>query len=78
MTHNKGQQCKHLECQKYALEQNIDELVSAVKSQHDAIDILFAMLIARTKDFYPSESGKPWEAMKLGQQALKNAKGGNS
>ena len=45
-------------------------LVEACRAQHDAIDILFAMLIERSSNFFPSKSGKPWEAMLQGSAAL--------
>jgi hypothetical protein len=53
------------------------ELLAACKAQHEAIDILFAMLILATKDtepkFYPSASGKPWAALVAGNEAIKAA-----
>lgn len=57
-----------------------DDLIAAVKAQHSAIDILFAMLIERTKDdgnkmFFPTKSGQPWEACLLGNAVLKQAEG---
>lgn len=54
-----------------------DELLAACREQHFAIDMLFAMLIAATKDsekpFLPSQSGAPWRALLLGNAAIKNA-----
>jgi phosphoketolase len=53
-----------------------DDLLAACKAQHEAIDILFAMLIARSPaggTFYPSKSGQPWEAMKAGHAAIAKA-----
>lgn len=54
-----------------------DDLLAACKAQHDAIDILFAMIIAATKPgeepFYPSQSGRPWAALQLGNKAVKRA-----
>jgi hypothetical protein len=47
----------------------------ALTDQHDAIDILFAMLIEAKPGFFPSKSGKPWEAMQLGNKALAAANG---
>jgi hypothetical protein len=62
-----------------------DDLVRAVEAQHDAIDLLFAMLIRLTGKyesqgealFYPSQSGRPWEACVLGHKALAKLKGGS-
>jgi len=51
------------------------DLLRACKKQHDAIDILFAMLIEAQKDFFPSKSGLPWEAIKEGNQAINKAEG---
>jgi hypothetical protein len=52
------------------------ELLTACKAQHDAIDILFALLIDKTNaEFLPSKSGKPWEAILLGNAAIANAEG---
>ncbi len=54
------------------------DLYEACKAQHEAIDILFAMLIMRDKKFFPSKSGKkPWEAIKQGNKALAKAEGKN-
>lgn len=51
------------------------QLLAACKAQHEAIDILFAMLIARDPKFFPSKSGKPWGAVQLGNAAIKEAEG---
>ena len=51
------------------------EMYEALKSQHQAIDILFAMLIERDKAFFPSKSGKPWKAIIQGNKALAKAEG---
>jgi hypothetical protein len=56
------------------------ELLSACKAQHQAIDILFAMLIRETAErtsklFYPSKSGVPWDAMLEGNVAIAKAEG---
>jgi hypothetical protein len=52
----------------------VAQLLAALRAQHEAIDRLFAMLIAKTmyaeKPFYPSESGQPWEAMLAGKAAI--------
>jgi len=47
----------------------------ALKAQHEAIDILFAMLIERDKSFFPSKSGRPWEAIRQGNEALAEVEG---
>ena len=39
------------------------DLLEACKAQHQAIDRLFAELIKRDPDFFPSKSGQPWEAV---------------
>lgn len=52
------------------------DMLLALKAQHDAIDLLFAMLIsADTKRFLPSKSGQPWEAMIKGNEAIAKAEG---
>lgn len=48
-------------------------LLDAVKAQHDAIDVLFALLIAKDPTFFPSKSGKPWQAIIQGNEAIKLA-----
>lgn len=58
------------------------QLIDAAKAQHEAIDILFAMLIEVTRSdalretrvpFMPSESGRPWAALLQGQRAVATA-----
>lgn len=51
------------------------DMYEALKAQHHAIDILFALLIEKDNTFYPSKSGKPWEALLKGNQALTKAEG---
>jgi hypothetical protein len=60
------------------------DLLSACKAQHQAIDILFAMLIRETAErtsfieaklFFPSKSGLPWDAMIEGNAAIAKAEG---
>ncbi len=51
------------------------DLSEACKAQHEAIDILFAMLIEKDHTFFPSKSGKPWEAIVQGNKALDKAEG---
>ncbi len=46
------------------------DLYEACKAQHDAIDILLARLIELDHNFFPSKSGKPWEAIIQGNKAL--------
>jgi len=50
-------------------------MYEALKAQHQAIDLLFAMLILRDKTFFPSKSGQPWEAIIEGNKALAKAEG---
>jgi hypothetical protein len=49
------------------------DLFEALISQHEAIDILFAMLVERDLTFYPSKSGEPWEALQQGLAARRKA-----
>lgn len=54
------------------------ELLAACKAQHEAIDILFSMLIAKDPvtapdRFMPSKSGFPWQAMLAGYVAIARA-----
>lgn len=51
------------------------DLLAASKLQHEAIDLLFARLIALDKTFLPSKSGKPWEALQAGNKARDKAEG---
>jgi hypothetical protein len=59
------------------LQQAIPQMLTALRAQHQAIDTLFALLIAKTmhaeKPFYPSESGQPWEAIQAGKKAIEAA-----
>lgn len=50
-----------------------EKLLKACKAQHEAIDLLFAMLIKLDPQFFPSRSGKPWEALVQGNEAIKLA-----
>lgn len=54
----------------------IQELLEACKAQHEAIDRLFALLIEKVPEFYPSKSGQPWEAVLKGNAAIAKAMGG--
>jgi len=51
------------------------EMYEALRVQHDAMDILFTMLIVRDQTFLPSQSGEPWEALLQGNAALDKAEG---
>ena len=46
------------------------DLLEACEAQHRAIDMLFAMLISKVDGFFPSKSGKPWEAILAGKAAI--------
>ena len=39
------------------------QMQQALEAARGAIDILFAMLIERDRDFFPTRSGVPWAAM---------------
>jgi len=52
------------------LHKSAPDLYEACKAQHEAIDILFAMLIIKDKTFFPSKSGIPWEATVKGYQVI--------
>jgi hypothetical protein len=47
-------------------------LVHAVHTQHSAIDMLMARLIAADPTFRPSQSGEIWEAVLNGHKALRD------
>jgi len=49
-------------------------LFDASQAQHEGLDLLFARLIVLDKDFLPSKSGLPWEAMLKGNAAREKAK----
>lgn len=51
------------------------DMYEALKAQHEAIDQLFAILIEQDNTFFPSKSGKPWEAMRQGHNAMVKARG---
>lgn len=61
----------------------VTDLLAACQAQHDAIDELMARLIILTnrytphRVFYPSESGTPWDALRLGNAAIAKARIGN-
>lgn len=49
-------------------------LLAACKAQQEAIGLLFALLVGRTRHdprpFVPDMSGQPWEAIKQGDAAI--------
>jgi hypothetical protein len=49
------------------------DLLAACKMAHDAIDMLFAMLVRLDREFAPSRSGQPWEALLAGNAAIAKA-----
>lgn len=51
------------------------DLYEACKAQHNAIDMLFALLLSKDPNFFPSKSGQPWEALIKGNKAIKKAEG---
>lgn len=57
------------------------ELLEACRAQHNALDILMAHLIILTQrhtpeeQFYPSQSGLPWEAMTRAAAVIEKANG---
>ena len=53
----------------------LEDMYEALKAQHNAIDLLFALLIDKDKTFFPSKSGQPWEAIIQGNKALAKAEG---
>jgi hypothetical protein len=50
------------------------DLVNQLQEYHKALDTLAAMLIQRDKEFFLSESGQPWEAMKNGHKLMESLK----
>jgi hypothetical protein len=48
-----------------------EEILNALKMQHEAIDTLMAMLILRDKDFFPSRSGIPFDGLIAGNEMIK-------
>lgn len=59
-----------------------DEILKVMKDQHDAIDSLFASLIVLTRDhtpdtpFFPSKSGRLWDACVAGNEMVKRLEAG--
>lgn len=49
------------------------DLLHACKAQHEAIDSMFALLVEKDENFYPSKSGQPFEALKGGNLAMRIA-----
>lgn len=61
---------------KYAEKEGVtSDALEALKAQHQAIDRLFAELIKRDPNFFPSKSGQPWEACKKGNAVIKRMEG---
>ena len=56
----------------------VPDLLAACYAYHDAMDTLFAMLIARDMKFFPSKSGEPWDAFVRGDAAIMKAKKGRT
>jgi hypothetical protein len=50
-----------------------DQMLSALKAQHEAIDQLLAWLAKARPDFYPSKCGPPWDALVEGNEAIARA-----
>lgn len=46
-------------------------MANVCREQHAAIDTLFATLVGKDKDFFPSRSGQPWAACVLGNATIK-------
>ncbi len=46
------------------------EILETLKAYHQAIDLLFARLIKLDPNFYPSQSGKPWDAIVKGKALI--------
>ena len=63
-----------LDYERGRLEELAPEMFETIKQQHEAIDRLFALLIEKTKDFYPSKSGQPWDACVMGSNIIKKLK----
>jgi hypothetical protein len=53
------------------------ELLASCKELHQALDIMFAMMIQRTlqdeNPFYPTTSGRPWAACCAGHRLIQRA-----
>ena len=60
----------HPELVEKAIKQIGAEILDVLKSQHQAIDRLFAELIKRDANFFPSKSGQPWEAVQKGNALI--------
>lgn len=54
---------------------DITEILDVLKAQHQAIDLLFSMLMERDRDFFPSKSGQPWEAIQKGNTLIQKLSG---
>lgn len=53
----------------------VAQMLEALQAQHNALDLLFARLITLDKNFFPSQSGAPWEALLKGNAAIAQATG---
>jgi hypothetical protein len=53
-------------------------VLAVCRAQHAVLDFLFATLIERVPDFYPSKSGEPWDAMVAGFEAIRRAELGGA
>jgi len=53
-----------------AVAEILPDLLDACKAQHEAIDRLFARLIEKEENFFPSKSGQPWTAIIKGNQVI--------
>lgn len=49
---------------------NHKNLVDICKKQHDAIDLLFSLLIEKDKTFFPSKCGDPWKTFLMANHVL--------
>jgi len=56
----------HPELVEKATKQIEEGILDVLKSQHQALDRLFAEVIQRDDNFFPSDSGQPWEALQEG------------
>jgi len=46
------------------------ELLPTLKAYHNAVDELLARLVLADKEFMPSQSGKPWQAIVDGNKVI--------
>lgn len=50
-----------------------EEMLEALRLQHDALDALMARLSDAKTGFMPSKSGRIWEAVQAGYKAIQRA-----